>query len=195
MRLCLIGPGLLLLCGSAFAEPVSRYSSIENKACKFAPIGNEPGDDEDQSKTCPGPAGTQVLVNALGTRLRVGFGWTGRPPVAPVPAVVEAWSAGEKIEWRGDAGKGFAPYAATVRMLYPKEDTGQVGQQLLAVMRVARGEACLMGVVDIRANRKAYELAREIADRAPTFACGKDRPSVAGTATEWTQRLLAPIAR
>jgi len=195
MRLSLISLVLALCCGPALAEPVSRYSSIANKACTFAVLGDQPGDEEDQSKTCPGPGGMQVLVTALGTRVRIGFGWTGRPPVAPVPAVVEAWSAGEKVEWRGDAGRSFAPYAATVRMLYPKEGTGQVGHQVLAVMRVARGQACLVGVVDIRANRKAYVLARGVADRAPAFVCGRDRPSVAGVATEWTQRLLAPVAR
>ncbi len=196
MRAFLLSLGLALCCQAAFAaEPQSRYSSIENKACKFQPIGKQVGDDDDQSKTCPGLGEAQVLVRAFGTRVRIGFAWRGAPAVKPVPAVVEAWSAGSKVEWRGTGpAAGFAPYAATVRMLFPKEDSPQVGQQVLAVMRVARGEACLVGAVDIRANRNAYELARAMADRAPAFTCGKDRPAVAGTATEWAQRLLAPIA-
>lgn len=53
----------------------NRFTSIANKDCTFAPIADEPGDEEDQLKTCPGVGGAQVLVNTLGTRLRIGFRW------------------------------------------------------------------------------------------------------------------------
>ncbi|WP_204277063.1 hypothetical protein, partial [Escherichia coli] len=53
----------------------SRFTSIANKDCKFAPIGHEPGEEDDQLKTCSGLGNSQVLVNALGTRLRIGFRW------------------------------------------------------------------------------------------------------------------------
>lgn len=184
---------LLLACAAigAAAAAESRYTSIENKHCRFDPTGNEPGDAEDQLKTCPGLGGTQVLVNPSHTRLHIGFAWPGRPKVAPAMAVVTGWSAGFKVEWRGLATrKGFAPYAATVRMRF-KNDDKPGEEQVLAVMRVKRGEACLVGAVDIRANRDAYALARTLADTAPQFDCAKDKPRIVGTETESAKAVVA----
>ena len=181
----------LLAAQTAQAAPESRYTSIENKDCKFDPIGNEPGEADDQLKTCPGLGGARVLVNAFHARLRVGFDWSGRRKSNPKWAV-EAWSAGLKIEWRGNAtAKGFEPYAATVRMLYPN-DQGKAEQQVLAVIRLKRNEACLMGAVDIRANKDGYDLARNLADTAPSFDCKKDKSRVLGIETEWAKNLGAP---
>lgn len=172
-------------------EAENRVTSIENKACTFAPTG----DPDDQSKRCPGLGGAIVLVSAFETRVRIGFDWRGNPAVKPVPAVVEAWSAGEKIDWRGRTGPaGFVPYAATVRMLFPKDDGPQVGHQVLAVMRVGHGDACLVGVVDLQLNADGYDLARGLADEAPGFTYGKDRERAAGAESEWTKRLLQPIS-
>lgn len=187
---CLLLAGVALQAARADA-PESRYTSIENKHCRFAPIGNEPGDAEDQLKTCPGVGGTSVLVHPSHTRLSIGFAWPGRPKVEPVPDVVTAWSAGFKVEWRGLATrKGFEPYAATVRMRFRRDDRpGE--QQVLAVMRVKRGEACLIGAVDIGANPKAYELARTLADTAPQFDCARDKARIAGAETEWAKAVIA----
>jgi hypothetical protein len=195
MRIGLVGFVLvsaLSIAASATAAPASRYTSIENKDCKFAPIGNQPGDADDQVKTCPGLGGARVVVNAFHTRLRIGFAWPGKPKVSPVPIVAEAWSAGEKVEWRGTAdGKGFVPYAATVRMLFPDEGSAKARYSVLAVMRVKRGEACLVGAVDVGANKDAYDLARALADAAPSFVCGKDKPRIAGAETEWAKMIVA----
>jgi hypothetical protein len=175
----------------AAAAPQSRYTSIENKHCKFDPVGKQPGDAEDQLKTCPGVGGARVLVNAFHTRLRIGFAWTGRPKVADVMNVVEAWSAGMKIEWRGlPTAKGFDPYAATVRMLFADAETGKAKHQVLAVIRIRRGQACLIGAVDIAANKDGYDLARTLADAAPSFTCGKDKPRIAGVETEWAKAIV-----
>ncbi len=174
----------------ASAAPESRYTSIENKACKFDSIGNEPGDAEDLVKRCPGLGGARVLVNAHHAVLRIGFEWPGRPKVEPVENVVEAQSAGFKVEWRGTKGaKGFEPYAATVRMRFRDEQSGEFRHSVLAVIRVKRGEACLVGAVDIAANKDGYELARGLADTAPSFNCGKDTPKTAGVETEWAKRI------
>jgi hypothetical protein len=184
---------LLLACvslqGAQAAE--SRYTSIENKVCRFDPVGDEPGDSDDQLKTCPGLGGTQVLVNPFHAMLRIGFAWPGKPKVDIALPVVTAWSAGQKVEWRGvTTKKGFQPYAATVRMLY-REDGKPGEQQVLAVMRVKRGEACLIGAVDIRANPNGYELARELADTAPQFDCKTGKARIVGVETEWAKNLVA----
>jgi len=88
----------------------------------------------------------KVIVSSFGTRVRIGFAWGAGKRQRSKPSVVEAWSAGEKIEWRSYKGvKGFVPYAAIVRMIFPKDEGPQAGHQLLAVMRVSEDQACLMG--------------------------------------------------
>jgi len=187
---------LCLFAHDAFAtEAQSLYTSIENKACHFAPAGGGAADAEDQQKYCPGVAGMKVIVNAFGTRVRIGFAWPDGKRSRSKPSVVEAWSAGDKIEWRGlKEAHGFEPYAATVRMIYPKDDGPQAGHQLLAVMRVGKDQACLIGVVDLTANPQGYDLARGLADRAAGIDCANHRPKAEGVATEWSERLLQPIA-
>lgn len=172
----------------------SRFTSVANKDCTFAPIGDEPGQEDDQLKTCVGLGGSKVLVNALETRLRIGFAWPkGGRPGKPI-WVVEAWSAGFVIDWRGANGsKGFVPHAAIVRMKFARDGGPQVGDQVLAVIRVRHGDACVMGAVDTGANRNANELAREIADARPSFVCGKDRPMIGGIGTASAAQIIRGI--
>jgi len=179
---------------SLAAAPESRFTSIANKDCRFDPISDEVGGADDQQKTCAGPDGIMVLVNAYETRVRIGFRWPkGRGSGEPVWAV-EAWSAGFVIDWRGTKGaNGFVPYAATVRMKFAKDYGAEVGDQVLAVIRIADGEACLMGAVDARANRNANELARTIADTATSFVCGKDRPKIGGITTPAATTIAAGV--
>ena len=173
----------------------SRFTSIANKDCKFAPIGHEPGEEDDQLKTCPGLGGAKVLVNAFETRLRIGFVWPkGGRPGKPI-WVVEAWSAGFVIDWRGAKGpKDFIPHAAIVRMKFARSGGPEVGDQVLAVIRVAHDSACLMGAVDIGANRNANELAHALADAAPNFACNKDKPVVGGVKTRAAEEITRGVA-
>jgi hypothetical protein len=185
--LLLLGIGL----PAEAAAPQSRYTSIANKDCRFDPVGDQPGEAEDQLKTCPGLGGAKVLVNAFHASVRIGFAWPGKPKPKMVLPAVSAWGAGLKVEWRGITGaKGFEPYAATVRMKF-REDDKPGEQQVLAVMRVVRGEACLIGAVDVRANKDAYELARGLADTAPGFDCAKDVARIVGAATEWAKSIVA----
>jgi hypothetical protein len=170
----------------------SRLTSIANKDCTFAPIGNEPGDAEDQLKTCPGLGGAQVVVNSLGTRLRIGFRWPrGHQPDRIVWAV-EAWSAGFTIDWPGPGDS--EPSAAIVRMKFQKQDMPVAGDQVLAVIRIAQDTACVMGAVDAQANPKANETAHALAVTAPSFACGKDKPTIGGTRTRAAEQIARGIA-
>lgn len=172
----------------------NRFTSIANKDCTFAPIGDEPGDEEDQLKTCPGVGGAQVLVNALGTRLRIGFRWPKGAHPQKIIWAVEAWSAGLTVDWRG-SGKGeeFEPYAAIVRMKFQKQDLPVAGDQVLAVIRVAQGTACVMGAVDTGTNPNANEAAHALADAAASFVCGKDKPTIGGMRTKATEEIVQGI--
>ncbi|GEC16138.1 hypothetical protein NWI01_20300 [Nitrobacter winogradskyi] len=173
----------------------NRFTSIANKDCTFAPIGNEPEDAEDQLKTCPGVGGAQVLVNALGTRLRIGFRWPKGGQPQKIIWAVEAWSAGLTINWRGSGNdKTFEPYAAIVRMKFQKQDLPVAGDQILAVIRIAPDTACVMGAVDAGANPNANEAAHALADAAPSFACGKDKPTIGGVSTRAAEEIARGIA-
>lgn len=189
---------ILLMTAACWTAPAaagqSRLTSIANANCIFAPIGDEPGDEEDQLKTCPGLGGAQVLVNALGTRLRIGLRWPEGPSPQKIVWVTEAWSAGDAVDWRGISdGKGFKPYAAIVRMKFQKEDMPAAGDQVLAVIRVGRSLACVMGAVDVGANKHANRLAHALADARPSFNCGRDMPTVGGATTASARKIAKGI--
>lgn len=166
----------------------SRYTSLANSSCIIAPSIDEEMDE--QLKTCPGFKGILVVVSGLGTSVQIALAWDGAR-ADEAPAVVEAWSAGEKMEWRGPVEAGvFNPQAAVVRMLFPKDGTPDVGHQVLAIIRVEDDQACLLGAVDIGANKDGYELARSRSDKAAGFECDRDSPVVIGRETEWTRRII-----
>lgn len=86
---------------------------------------------------------------------------------------------GDKIEWLFEKGRE-EPLAAINRYyLDNQEESGNSIQdhQILTVYKVSPGDgACHVAYVDVRANKKANELAREAAERlVPGFACGEDR--------------------
>ena len=62
--------------------------------------------------------------------------------------------------------------------MHKKDDSTDIAFQTLDVIRITRGEACLMGRVRIRAGNDAYVKARALADTAPGFTCGRDEPRV-----------------
>lgn len=199
MRIAFAVLFMMTIAAAISASPANaaqnRFTSLANKDCTFASIGDEPGDEEDQLKTCPGAGGAQVLVNALGTRLRIGFRWPKGAQPQKIIWAVEAWSAGLTVNWRGSGtDKKFEPYAAIVRMKFQKQDLPAVGDQVLAVIRIASDTACVMGAVDAGANPKANETAHALADAAPSFACGKDKPTIGGVSTKAAEQIVRSIA-
>ncbi len=93
--------------------------------------------------------------------------------------------AGEKVEWRVDAGG--KPVAAILRYVIEHADpkTGAPSKssqgQILVVSKVAQkdnGQGCVAGYVDALANPDANDLARQIGDTVvPDFRCGGDEPT------------------
>ena len=197
-------PGLLLAIVATSSSAASldvrasRTTSIANKACRFDAIGAAAGDDESQTKRCPGLVNSRVVVTAAGTRVSLGFEWPHARPRAPFAAhIAVGWSLGETLEWRGNLYQGFfKPDSAIVRLLFNKDGSRTIERQVLAVMQVQTGSACLIGVIDMSADRMPYETAHRLADsKAKSFVCGKDSASVAGSASEWTGRALALSAQ
>lgn len=182
--------------GEAHArERASVYTSLRNADCRFEPADG-PGSEESQTKRCLGVARVRVVVTSGGTSVALGFEWPGANPPADARSVVVGWSLGERLEWRGDgSGSHFDPDSVIVRVLFNRDESPQIGHQVLAVLRVRRGSACLRGVVDMSASRTPYELARRVSDDPSAFVCGETKPSVEGQATEWTSRVVGRSGR
>jgi hypothetical protein len=182
----------VLAAAPAQAEPApeTRITALVGGPCRFISENKETG--EDALKRCPGHGDLMVETLASHTRtsLSLRFSRTQRVDV------VEGWSLGERIAWRGVKGnKGFEPYAAIVRVLLKDPDSAsrRADGEVLAVLRVdpREAQACAMAFVDARATKAASRLAAATADRlGPTFLCGSDKPTVAGARTRWTDAAM-----
>lgn len=96
-------------------------------------------------------------------------------------------SVNETVEWRLE---GQIPAATILRYFIANADpeTGAPNEklkgQVLVVSKVASKKdprGCVIGLVDALANKKANDLARQVADeKASTFQCGTDTPGFVG---------------
>jgi len=176
---------------SAVFAPESRYTDLVGRSCQTEPVGGDLGAGAEQTKRCPGLGGAKVVVTADHSQVALGYEWSAREKADEVLA---HWSLGYKLEWRGfQTSRGFDPYATVIRVLF-NSGAEPADRPVLAVMRVRRGEACVMAVVDIASNPDAYELARQLADsRALGFVCGRDAARVEGIPTARATQLLAGL--
>jgi len=141
LRSALILPLVPLLIGTAAQAQVleTRYTELVGGRCRFVSIDKQT--NEGQLMRCPGHGGAEVETLASHTRLFISYRFS-RTQVAR--DVVEAWSAGKTVEWRGLKGnKGFEPYATIVRLLMKdpeslRPDPGRTGPGGDA-LRFARG--------------------------------------------------------
>lgn len=182
------GPSL----STALLAPETRTTSITGRGCEPERALPAPGRDDEQVKRCPGLGGARVVVSSDGDGVGIGYEWS---PRERSEEVLRHWGIGARIEWRGiPTARGFEPYAATVRVLFREGGSASEDRPVLAVMRVRRGEACVVGLVDVAANPDAYGIARRVADgRARTAACGRDAPRIEGTATARLSALVASL--
>lgn len=178
------GPSL----SSAIFAPESRTTDLVGRACQVEPAQGAFGTGEERHKRCPGLGGARVTMTSDNASVALGFEWSAKEKAEDV---LRNWGLGYKLEWRGyRTVRGFEPYAATIRLLF-NESYGAGDRPVLAVLRVRRGEACLVGLVDVAANPDGYDTARRVADqRAPGFACGRDMPRAEGVSTGRTAAIL-----
>ena len=176
-------------------QPESIYSDLVGSKCRWDAIGKEPGEADQQTKRCPGVGGATIVINPWHSYNFIGFTWPKRKPVTEV---VRGSALGLKLEWRGRrTARGFDPYAAIIRVMFRGEGGAEFERQVLGVMRVRPGDACAVAFIDMAANAKPYELARQAADSlVQPFVCGRDRPRAYGVPSRWTTLLLEqkPIA-
>jgi hypothetical protein len=168
------------------AEIISTYTSTAKKDCKVMPPAKDdpdPGFDH----VCPGMAGL-VVINLEGDLREVVSVGRTRAAARKEPAAQAFFgpfsSTTNTIEWRHP--KGGAPFAIIQRWhLADNDDPGPDNRprtkQMLVVTRLPPGPVCHTAFVDVKANPNANELARQAADKARDFKCGKDKVRVEGT--------------
>lgn len=125
---------------------------------------------------CHGPAGYGASFFDEGNTVSVAFGPFGREE--PLINNDLMWRGadkvfGDKLEWRMEDGK---PYAAILRVWRIDADAyGEPAVQGLLVAKVTPSGSCKIGVVNAE-RPDANAAARKLADTAPAFRCGVDRP-------------------
>jgi hypothetical protein len=166
-------------------EIISTYTSTAKKDCRaIAPAKDDP--DPGFHHICPGMGG--LIVSNIEGDLRevVSVGRT-RAAAEKEPAAKAFFgpfsSTTNTIEWRHP--KGGAPFAIIQRWhLADNDDSGPDNRprtkQMLVVTRLPPGAVCHVAYVDVKANANANEVARQAADQARDFTCGKDKVRVQG---------------
>jgi hypothetical protein len=182
----------MVLCASAEparaqpAEIISTYTSTATKDCRVIEAPKpEPGEDG-FVHVCPGMANL-IVYNAEGDLREVVSVGRTRAAAQKEPAAQAFFgpfsSTTTTVEWRHL--KGGAPFAIIQRWhLADNDDPGPDNRprtkQMLVVTRLPPGPVCHVAYVDVKANPNANEIARQAADKARSFICGKDKVRVEG---------------
>ena len=179
----------MLLAGPAFAQSAtSRTTSLEK--CRVIDDDGEVGDYT--LERCPGLAGARVYMDWSASHTTLSFRW-GK---AKSGGGVTGYGLGGTLEWRGIKGRrGFAPYAIIVRVKLRDDNIRPDGEfktnNVLAVIRIEKRNACLMVAIDEAENPDALSLARTTADAgAAKFACADGKPRIVGKPSQWAQRVI-----
>lgn len=168
------------------AEIISTYTSTAKKDCRVikSPTA-EPGEDG-FLHICPG-MGNLIVYNAEGDLREVVSVGRTRKAASDEPAAQAFFgpfsSTTNTVEWRH--AKDGAPFAIIQRWhLADNANSGPDNRprtkQMLVVTRLPPGAVCHVAFVDVKANPNANELARQAADKASGFRCGKDKVRVEG---------------
>lgn len=189
MRAILPVLATVLLAGPAFAQGVTSHTTRLEK-CRVIDDDGEVGDYT--LERCPGLAGARVYMDWSASHTTLSFRW-GK---AKSGGVVTGYGLGGTLEWRAlKSGRGFAPYAIIVRVKLRDDnmrpDSTFTTNNVLAVIRMEKRNACLMAAIDEAANPNALALARTTADaEAAKFACAKGKPKIVGKPSRWAQQAI-----
>ena len=170
----------------------SVYTSTALKDCQTAKPPGKRIQGAGAERWCKGVGELSVLVQEDDLRATVSIGRNVQ--AAKAEPAAQNWfgpfsSTTQTIEWRGP--KDGAPIAIIQRWhLADNEDVGHdnrpIAKQVLVVTRLPPGKVCHVAYIDVKANPDANTLAREAAEKAKSFNCGKDKVVVAGNSGRGT---------
>ena len=184
------------------AEIISTYTSTAKKDCRAVRAPKAEPDDGFSAHLSRAWA-----ISSSSTPRATCARWSrsgGRAAAAQKEPAAQAWfgpfsSTTTTIEWRHP--KDGAPFAIIQRWhLADNDDTGPDHRprtkQMLVVTRLPPGAVCHVAYVDVKANPNANELARQAADKARDFNCGKDKVRVEGASgrARWSWRCRGKAA-
>jgi hypothetical protein len=163
---------LFALAAVAVALPAvaaeSQYSPLGSAVCHLDKAASRKitrhEDFDPMLYRCGTANGRVVSVTYLGLQVRVLLARkTGKSL-----ELSTYYDAGPRIEWRGPKG---APTAAILR-LTSRGDDGKPSS-VLAVVKLTPEQDCLIGIIDVKTNPQANDLAQQAADAIGSRSCGK----------------------
>lgn len=105
---------------AAAPQPASVETELVKGRCRFITDDGEVGGYAE--KRCPGLAGAQVYTVARPSRVSLSLRWGN----AKAENIVQSWSLGTRLEWRGFGKRNaFKPYAAIVTAIVRDLETDQ----------------------------------------------------------------------
>lgn len=163
---------------TSHASPAAAQMDTElvKGRCRFIADDGEVG--HYALKRCPGLGGAVVYTEAGVNFVSLSFRW-GK---AKTGKLVQSWSLGDKLEWRGTRDRrGFTPYAVIVRD-HEKDESHNVW----GVLRIEKNNACLNAAIEEEANTDALAIARKVADETGSRTdCRDIKPKIVGISTRW----------
>src|SRR5689334_16315951 len=131
-RLLLPCTFIAIFIGPAWAQPTSVETELVKGRCRFIADDGEVGDYAE--KRCPGLGGAQVYTVARPSRVSLSLRWRAKK----ADDIVQGWSLGKKLEWRGlGHGNAFKPYAAIVTaIMHDAEADRNDTHNVIAILRI-----------------------------------------------------------
>lgn len=170
---------MVFLCGghlSLLAGMDSAYTKIDTTHCTV--IASDRGVADSSVSKCQPYAGIDVLVEYGDARDDIVLVRKGKPYYLDLQRHI-SWAfsmLGDTIEWRFPSKKPYQPVAMIVRFnAQDKIDKKGMPSNVsyLVVTKITDKEICIVGKIDPVRNQNLK--ARDMADRASTMACLKER--------------------
>jgi hypothetical protein len=181
-RLFAISAPIAAFASSALAASpatTSRYVKIDLEKCQVIEKVEE---GSSTTWRCDMPGGFELYVTEGDLRFFIGYGPNGREQTSFRQTLAPFNNIRGTLELRYRAG-AKEPHASILRYdtqgYIDGADEPKPGQ-VLVVTKIGGAEACHLAHIDALANPDANELARQAADSAESFDCGKDEPKKIG---------------